>query len=519
MIKIIPFGCRLNAIEAEKIRAILTGAGVTRAIVVNTCSVTAEAERQSRQMVRKLARENPGAPIFVTGCAATRSSGDYAEIPGVTAVIANKDKLDINAYLHDAESAAGARGHAPLHSSEPITEFQNFSKGFVQIQNGCNHNCAYCIVSKLRGKNVSFPYEKILAEVRALVDNGYAEIVLAGVDIAGYIIPLLRRGADVVCHSREGGNAGVVLQNDQDSENHSRPNKKEFNIAHSLQNHPGRYAATPPHEGNFRIPDLCRAILRDVPGLRRLRLSSLDPGVDLRPLIDLMASDTRMLPHMHLSMQSGSDAILAAMGRRHNARMVRELMASMPPRSKSVERRAQVKNSDSKSTTNNLSTLSDLRSATCAPAAQPYLCALRPLTLSFSWDLICGFPGETPELFDETCALIRELKPIRLHAFPFSPRPGTPAATMPNQVPRAESKRRVKIAADIARENMRAFMESRLGRTIQILAEENNLGRDEHDIPVRIDGAPVPARSVVNVTPMEIEVGRDKEFRFVARVV
>ncbi|MDR1207016.1 MAG: MiaB/RimO family radical SAM methylthiotransferase [Rickettsiales bacterium] len=398
-IKIVPFGCRLNTLESEKIRNMLYDAGMRNAIVVNTCAVTAEAERQSRQAIRKLSRENPGVPLYITGCAATRAPENYSKIKGVAAVVSNKDKLDMHAY--------GVKPSKEKFSSLFLFP-PSLSKGFVQIQNGCNHNCAYCIVSRLRGKNVSFPYEKILSDVRALVANGYHEIVLTGVDIAGYR-----------------GDTGGVREP--------------------------------------RLSDLCRGLLRDVPDLRRLRLSSLDPGTDLRPISDLMREDSRMLPHMHLSMQSGSDTILAKMARRHNARMVRELMNYAKE-------------------------------------------------ISFSWDLICGFPGETPELFNETCDLIKELGPIRLHAFPFSPRPGTPAATMPDQIDRAESKRRLNIATDIARENMRAFMVSQYGKTVQVLVEENNIARDAHDIPVIISGAKIPARTIANVEITGIR--KEKEFCF-----
>ncbi|MCL2748454.1 MAG: MiaB/RimO family radical SAM methylthiotransferase [Alphaproteobacteria bacterium] len=379
-VKFLSMGCRLNALEAEKIKAMLINAGTQDAIIVNTCAVTGEAERQSRQAIRKLSRENPGIPLYITGCAATRAPKDYEKIPGVVAVVANKDKFNINAYIPDYK-------HAVSYQKSVIS---SLSKAFVQIQNGCNHNCAYCIVSKLRGKNVSFQYEKILEDVRAATTAGFYEIVLTGVDIAGF-----------------------------------RMDKET-------------------------LPDLCAALLRDVPKLARLRLSSLDPGVNLRPIIDLMHKNPRMLPHMHLSMQSGSDKILAAMGRRHNAQMVRELTEYADK-------------------------------------------------ITFSWDIICGFPGETQELFEETCALVRELKPIHIHVFPFSPRPGTLAATMPNQVDRAESKRRVRIINQLAKENRRRFMQSQIGQTSQVLMEENNTGRTPDDIPVKLGGAAISPKKILDV--------------------
>jgi threonylcarbamoyladenosine tRNA methylthiotransferase MtaB len=209
----------------------------------------------------------------------------------------------------------------------------------------------------------------------------------------------------------------------------------------------------------FRLADLCAALLRDVPDMKRLRLSSIDPAVDLRPLVNLMARDSRMLPHAHLSMQSGSDRVLARMGRRHNAQTVRDWVAY----------------------------------------AQRHLPADRVDPVTFGWDIICGFPGETLELFDETCALIRELKPIRVHAFPFSPRPGTAAAAMPDGVSRAESKRRVKIVSALVRENRLAFMRSKVGRVVSVLTEEYNSARDPDDLVVKIVGRDIPAKRIVDV--------------------
>lgn len=406
-------------VEAEKIKSMLIAAGVKNAIIVNTCAVTAEAERQSRQAIRKLARESeyartsvakfeqlggcaqakpsehPGVPLFITGCAATRAPEDYAKIPGVAAVVANKDKFNIDAYKCEVKSE--------IYNSTLNIQHSTLSKAFIQIQNGCNHSCAYCIVSKLRGKNVSFPYERILAETRAAALNGFTEVVLTGVDIAGY---------------RADGGLG----------------------------------------------DLCRRLLDDIPQLQRLRLSSVDPASpECAKIIELMSRDPRMLAHLHLSMQSGSDKILSAMGRRHNAEIVRKIMT--PPTS--------------------------------------YL-----LPPTFSWDIICGFPGESPELFEETCALIKELKPIHIHAFPFSPRPGTLAATMPDQVDRAESKRRVKLVNELAQQNRREFMKSQIGKTTSVLMEEKNIGRTPDDIPVKVSGAPIPSRTVRDLKI----VGADKEY-------
>lgn len=387
-IKTLSFGCRLNALESEKIQKMLSSA-LDTAIIVNTCAVTAEAERQSGQAIRKLARENPDAPIFVTGCAATRNPALFTEIPN-TFVINNRDKMHLDAYV-DAIQAA------PCHIESPkITHFNhstpNLSKQFVQIQNGCNHKCAYCVTRLLRGPAVSFPYSEILHDAQNAVENGFSEIVLTGVDIASY--------------ARDG-----VL-----------------------------------------ISELCRKLLADVPGIRRLRLSSMDPASpEIFKIIEMMHSDPRMMGHMHLSMQSGSDRILRAMRRRHNADTVRRI-------------------------------------STAAGSE-----------ITFSWDIICGFPGESDELFQETMNLVRETRPIKVHAFPFSPRPDTEAADMPNQVNRAISKQRVQIISDAADEIRREFMRTQIGKTVQVLVEGNNIARDAHDISVKISGATIAPKTVCNV--------------------
>ena len=384
-------GCRLNSLEAEKIANMLGKVFTGPAIIVNTCAVTAEGERQSRQEVRKLSRENPGVPLFITGCAATLSPSDYEKISGVAAVIKNSDKMKLEFYK--IPEVMSQNPNKTIDESD--FKSTNLSKAFVQIQNGCNHNCAYCIVSKLRGKNVSFPYEQILADVNVAIQSDFQEVVLTGVDIAGY------------------------------------------------------------NENSEFLSDLCEKLLNDVPKLKRLRLSSMDPASpECARVIKLMKLDPRMLPHLHISMQSGSDKILFAMGRRHNAEMVRKLITD---------------------------------------------------GISFSWDIICGFPGETLELFAETCDLIKELKPIHIHAFPFSPRPGTLAATMPDQVQRTESKRRVKIVNDLANENKKQFMQTQIGKTVQLLIEENNIGRTVDDIPVLISGEKIPEKTIADFKIVRVD--------------
>lgn len=394
-IKTLSFGCRLNALECEKIKNMLETHGIC-GVVVNTCSVTGEAERQCGQAVRKIARENPGATIFVTGCGATRNPELFQKIPG-TVIIPNEQKMNLNAYLGAAADCTRSNSFAGNFDSN--TEL---SKKFVQIQNGCNHDCTYCVTRLLRGPAVSFEYDDILADVCRATQNGFDEIVLTGVDAASYV-----RVYD------------------------GRP---------------------------FLLNDLCRRLLDEVPAMRRLRLSSVDPAVPIiRDIIEMMKTDSRFMPHLHLSMQSGSDTILRAMRRRHTADTVRELVK-----------------------------LADGR-------------------VSFGWDIICGFPGETDELFNETLSLVRELKPIRVHAFPYSPRPGTVAAEMPGQIARSESKRRVKIITDAAAENMREFMAGMVGTRTSVLVESNNMARTPDDIPVKIAGAVISERTICDVKITGIE--------------
>lgn len=398
-IKTLSFGCRLNALESEKI-AQKIGEIINTAILVNTCSVTGEAERQSAQTVRKLSRENPNVLIFVTGCGATRNPDLFVKIPRVI-VIDNKDKMDISKYI-DAAQRANFNISCPTidvfkNAEEPL------SKQFVQIQNGCNHDCTYCVTRLLRGANVSFAYNEILTDVKNAVAKGFYEIVLTGVDTASYA--KIEDGKTVL------------------------------------------------------LADVCERLLLDVPQMRHLRLSSIDPASpQITKIIELMKKDARFMPHLHLSMQSGSDTILRAMRRRHNSNLLRNIVKM----------------------------------------------ANKDIQVSFSADIICGFPGESDELFQETADLVCELQLIHVHAFPFSPRPNTVAATMPNQISRNISKKRVKIISDIADENRKQFMQKQIGKTVSVLVEENNIGRTPDDIDIKISGDLIPNKTICDVKITEI---------------
>lgn len=397
-IKTLSFGCRLNALECEKISAMMSGV-IDNVVLVNTCSVTGEAERQCAQTVRRLSRENKKAVIFVTGCGATRNPKLFESIPGVF-VIDNKDKMNLPVYI-----AAIERANFDIKSSK-IDNFKSnesrLSKKFISVQNGCNHDCTYCVTRLLRGPNVSYPYDEILADARAAVSDGFYEIVLTGVDTASYV---------------RNDNGKLTL-----------------------------------------LSDICQKLLTDVPEIKHLRLSSVDPASPEVPkIIDLMKREPRFMPHLHLSMQSGSDTILRAMRRRHDANKLREL----------------VKLADGK--------------------------------VSFSADIICGFPGETEELFNETADLIRELKLINVHAFPFSPRPGTVAAEMPNQINHAISKKRVKTIYNIVAQNRAEFMQKQIGKTVSVLVEDDNVARTPDDIDIKISGAQIPNKTICDVKITDVE--------------
>ena len=391
-IKTLSFGCRLNALESEKIANGLSKV-VNTAILVNTCSVTGEAERQSAQTVRKLSRENPNVLIFVTGCGATRNPELFAKIPRVI-VVDNANKMNIKSYLDAMDKydfdISGSKIDVFKNAETPL------SKQFIQVQNGCNHDCTYCVTRLLRGPNVSFSYDEILSDARRAIENGFYEIVLTGVDTASF----------------------CLMEN-------GKP---------------------------FLLADLCERLLQDVPEIKHLRLSSIDPASPEVPkIIEMMRHDNRFMPHLHLSMQSGSDAILKSMRRRHDSKKLMDLVK------------------------------------------------LSNGFVSFSADIICGFPGETDELFKETVQMVRDMNLTHVHAFPYSPRPNTVAAEMPNQIPRNVSKSRVKTINDIANENRKKFMEQQIGKTLSVLVEENNIGRTPDDIDIKIDGDVIPNRTICDI--------------------
>jgi threonylcarbamoyladenosine tRNA methylthiotransferase MtaB len=390
------FGCRLNAHETDAMRALAEAAGQgPDCIIVNTCAVTGEAEAQARQAIRKAARDRPDARIFVTGCAAQIAPEAWAALPGVVRVIGNDDKLLAASWARDPAPAAVSRTrHAP--PAVPVAWNANRARALVQVQQGCDHRCTFCVIPQGRGPSRSVPAGLLVDQVRALVAQGFREVVLTGVDIASY-------GPDL----------------------------------------PGRPS----------LGGMVRRLLALVPELPRLRLSSLDPaGVD-DDLWRLIAEEPRLMPHLHLSLQHGSDLILKRMKRRHG------------------------------------------RAGTLALARRAR--ALRP-EMALGADLIAGFPTETEAHFAEMLALVEEAGLNFLHVFPYSARPATPAARMP-QLPvplRRERAARLRAAGQAA--SARLFA-SRVGRVESVLLERGGRGHTEQFAPVRLlaeDGTPGSLRAL-----------------------
>jgi threonylcarbamoyladenosine tRNA methylthiotransferase MtaB len=353
-------------------------------VIVTTCAVTAEAERQARQAIRRIARERPGVHIAVTGCAAQIDPAAWAGLPGVSRVLGNAEKLLAESWRDDAGSAVGDIMAARETAAHLVTEFAGRARAFAQVQQGCDHRCTFCVIPFGRGPNRSVPIGAVVEQTRALVQHGFQEVVLTGVDIASF-------GADL----------------------------------------PGR----PP------LGQMVRRLLAAVPELPRLRLSSIDPAAIDDDLWRLIETEPRLMPHLHLSLQSGSELILKRMKRRHSASDAAAVIAR-------------------------------------ARAARP--------GIAIGADLIAGFPTETETLFRETLDFVIENAIAFPHVFPYSERPGTPAARMPavTKPIRRERAARLREAGLAA---SRGFLAAQRGQVVSILTETARSGRTEHFAPVRIE--------------------------------
>ena len=404
-VEVVTFGCRLNAAESEVIRREATRAGFSDTVVVNTCAVTAEAVRQGRQAIRALRRRRPTAKIIVTGCAAQTEPQAFAAMPEADRVLGNGEKLsgagwattrasfDIagspKAIVNDIMSVKASAPHL-------IDAFAGRARAFVQVQNGCDHRCTFCIIPFGRGNSRSVPMGAVVEDVRRLVANGYCEIVLTGVDITSY-------GGDL--------------------------------------------------PGAPKLGVLVKQILKHVPELKRLRLSSIDSVEADHDLLDAIATAPRLMPHLHLSLQSGDDLILKRMRRRHD--------------------RAQAV-------------------ALCRTLRQ-----LRP-DIVFGADLIAGFPTESEDMFRRSLDLVAECGLTYLHVFPFSPRPGTPAARMP-QVAGALVRARARRLREAGCLALRRHLERELGARRRVLVESDCTGRTEQFTLVKLRAAARP-ETIVDCT-------------------
>ncbi|GAB6051328.1 tRNA (N(6)-L-threonylcarbamoyladenosine(37)-C(2))-methylthiotransferase MtaB [Magnetospira thiophila] len=367
---IVTLGCRLNSFESEVMRQHAAQAADGRDwVIVNTCAVTGEAERQARQNIRRLRRERPDARIIVTGCAAQLHPEAFAAMPEVDRVLGNREKLDPAAYADAADDLLVADIMTDQDSPFPaLTGFADRTRAFVQIQQGCDHRCTFCIVPFTRGPGRSLTPDEVVTRIRQLVEAGHREVVLTGVDIASY--------------------------------------------------EPG-------------LGGLCAWILQQVPDLPRLRLSTVDPAVMDTELFRVLAEEPRLMPHLHLSLQSGDDLILKRMKRRHDVASALEFARSL--------RRA------------------------------------RP-EIVLGADLIAGFPTEDEASAARTEDTVRQMDLVGLHVFPYSPRPGTPAARMP-QVPVALRKQRAARLRDISEARHLRHLADKAGRRERVLVEDGRQAR------------------------------------------
>ena len=396
-VEIVTMGCRLNAFESEAMRAQAEAAGHADLVIVNTCAVTAEATRQARQSIRRLARQNPHRRIVVTGCAAQIEPERFAALPGVAQVVGNGDKLKAHTWnglrLDGAEKIRVddifSVKETALHL---IDGMRGRSRAFVQIQNGCDHRCTFCIIPYGRGNSRSVAMGAVVEQVRVLVAHGTREVVLTGVDITGY-------GRDL--------------------------------------------------PGAPKLGTLVKSILRHVPELARLRISSIDSVEADDDLLDALATEPRLMPHLHLSLQAGDDLVLKRMKRRHS-------------RADAIRFCDEVRR-------------------------------LRPGVV-LGADIIAGFPTETEAMFARSLDLIDECGLTHLHVFPFSARPGTPAARMP-QVAREVVKERARRLRDRGEAALARHLSAEVGTRRMVLTESQGVGRTEGFALVRFR-APVPAGEI-----------------------
>ncbi|MFT8850804.1 tRNA (N(6)-L-threonylcarbamoyladenosine(37)-C(2))-methylthiotransferase MtaB [Acetobacter orientalis] len=401
--EILTFGCRLNTWESEVMRE--HAAALDDVIIVNTCAVTGEAERQARQAIRRAHRDKPGARIVVTGCAAQIDPDRWAALPGVTRVLGNEEKLKAESWsasaMHEARAVSDIMV-AKETAAHLVTEFAGRTRAFVQVQQGCDHRCTFCIIPFGRGPSRSAPVGVVVEQVRALVESGYREVVLTGVDMTSW-------GGDL--------------------------------------------------PGTPSLGQLCRRVLALVPQLERLRLSSVDPVEIDEDIWRLLEHEPRFMPYLHLSLQAGSDLILKRMKRRHLAQDAASVIA-----------RAR---------------------------------ALRP-GLGIGADVIAGFPTEDDALFEETRAFLAEQGIPYLHVFPYSERPGTPAARM-RAVPVPERKARAATLRAVGVVSAQNYYQTLLGQNLHVLMETPTSGHSEQFAPVRLAQGEAEIGEIISLRAIAVD--------------
>ncbi|WP_109313711.1 tRNA (N(6)-L-threonylcarbamoyladenosine(37)-C(2))-methylthiotransferase MtaB [Ruegeria sp. AU67] len=403
--KFTTLGCRLNAYETEAMKELSAQAGLTDAVIVNTCAVTAEAVRKARQEIRKLRRENPNARLIVTGCAAQTEPDTFAQMDEVDAVIGNTEKMQPETWKGMAADFIGQTEAVQVDDIMSVTEtaghlidgFGTRSRAYVQVQNGCDHRCTFCIIPYGRGNSRSVPAGVVVDQIKRLVDRGYNEVVLTGVDLTSW-------GADLPAQPKLG--------------------------------------------------DLVMRILKLVPDLPRLRISSIDSIEVDENLMQAIATEPRLMPHLHLSLQHGDDLILKRMKRRH---------------------------------------LRDDAIRFTEEARK-----LRP-EMTFGADIIAGFPTETDNHFENSLKLVTDCDLTWLHVFPYSKREGTPAARIPQQVNGNIIKDRAARLRAAGEAQVTQHLQAQIGKTHHILMENSHMGRTEQFTEVAFE-APRPEGQIVKAT-------------------
>ncbi|MES2678133.1 MAG: tRNA (N(6)-L-threonylcarbamoyladenosine(37)-C(2))-methylthiotransferase MtaB [Pseudomonadota bacterium] len=449
--QVITFGCRLNAFESELIKQAVEKSGQEDLIVFNSCAVTSEAERQLRQAIRKAAKENPDAKIVVTGCAAQIDPNKYAQMPEVDLVLGNQEKSESRSYSASASGYSAIQAENVNQNPEilykdklfkeatkasffdpqaqekirvndimsiretaehMVLDFEGRSRAFVQIQNGCNHRCTFCIIPYGRGNNRSVGFGQIVDQIKQLVDKGYKEVVLTGVDISDY-------GKDLL--------------------------------------------------GDLTLSKMIKRLLKLVPELPRLRLSSIDVAEIDDELLDIIKNEERFTPYLHISLQSGDDTILKRMKRRHSRKQVLDFCDKVRSLRKDV---------------------------------------------TFGSDIIAGFPTETDEMFLNSLNLIEQAGLVFNHIFPYSIREGTPAAKMP-QVNGKIKKERAKLLREATAKELEKFLTTMIGSTQKVLLENGNIGRCENFVQVKLSETP----NLVEVGEIfEVQIIGQKNGQLIAKI-